>query len=70
MVPDVIVCDLNLPNKMDLKFVKFSEDLRTSHIPIIILTASDDQDSYLKALESGSDVFLTKPFSLKYWFSP
>jgi CheY-like chemotaxis protein len=56
---------------MDLKFVKFlKKDLRTSHIPIIILTASDTR-IYLKALESGSDVF--QPNHLvkkKYWFSP
>ncbi|MFT6688729.1 MAG: signal transduction histidine kinase/DNA-binding response OmpR family regulator [Saprospiraceae bacterium] len=66
MVPDVIVCDLNLPNKNGFEICEIlKKDLRTSHIPIIILTASDNQDSYLKALESGSDVFLTKPFSLK-----
>lgn len=66
MVPDVIVCDLNLPEKNGFEICEIlKKDLRTSHIPIIILTASDDQDSYLKALESGADVFLTKPFSLK-----
>jgi len=66
IIPDVIICDLNLPNKNGFEICEIlKKDLRTSHIPIIILTASDDQDSYLKALESGADVFLTKPFSLK-----
>ena len=66
LIPDVIVCDLNLPEKNGFEICEIlKKDLRTSHIPIIILTASDDQDSYLKALESGADVFLTKPFSLK-----
>jgi signal transduction histidine kinase/DNA-binding response OmpR family regulator len=66
LIPDVIVCDLNLPEKNGFEICEIlKKDLRTSHIPIIILTASDDQDSYLKALESGADVFLTKPFSFK-----
>ena len=66
LIPDVIVCDLNLPEKNGFEICEIlKKDLRTSHIPIIILTASEDQDSYLKALESGADVFLTKPFSLK-----
>lgn len=66
LVPDIIVCDLNLPNKNGFQICKIlKKDLRTSHIPILILTASDEQDSYLKALESGADIFLTKPFNLK-----
>ena len=66
LIPDLIVCDLNLPEKNGFEICEIlKKDLRTSHIPIIILTASDSQESYIKALESGADVFLTKPFSLK-----
>lgn len=66
LIPDIIMCDLNLPDKNGFQICEIlKKDLRTSHIPIIILTASDDQDSYLKALESGADIFLTKPFDLK-----
>jgi YesN/AraC family two-component response regulator len=66
IVPDIIICDLNLPEKNGFEICQIlKKDLRTSHIPIIILTASDDQESYLKALESGADIFLTKPFNLK-----
>ncbi|WP_026712317.1 hybrid sensor histidine kinase/response regulator transcription factor [Flavobacterium daejeonense] len=66
LIPDVIICDLNLHDKNGFEICKIlKKDLRTSHIPIIILTASEDQDSYLKALESGADIFLTKPFDLK-----
>jgi signal transduction histidine kinase/DNA-binding response OmpR family regulator len=66
LVPDIIICDLNLPDKNGYEICEFlKKDLRTSHIPILILTASDEQDSYLKALESGADIFLTKPFDLK-----
>ncbi|MFC3334272.1 hybrid sensor histidine kinase/response regulator transcription factor [Flavobacterium palustre] len=66
LIPDIIICDLNLPELNGFQISeKLKKDLRTSHIPIIILTSSDDQDSYLKALDSGADVFLTKPFNLK-----
>ncbi|SHL81819.1 hybrid sensor histidine kinase/response regulator transcription factor [Flavobacterium xinjiangense] len=66
LIPDIIICDLNLPEKNGFQICEIlKKDLRTSHIPIIILTASDNQDSYLKALESGADIFLTKPFNLK-----
>lgn len=66
LIPDIIICDLNLPDKNGFQICEIlKKDLRTSHVPIIMLTASDDQDSYLKALESGADIFLTKPFNLK-----
>ncbi len=66
LIPDIIICDLNLPELNGFQICEIlKKDLRTSHIPTIILTASDDQDSYLKALDSGADAFLTKPFNLK-----
>jgi signal transduction histidine kinase/DNA-binding response OmpR family regulator len=66
IIPDVIVCDLNLPDKNGFEICEIlKKDLRTSHIPTIILTAVDDQQSYIKALESGADLYLTKPFNLK-----
>ncbi|MBA0884500.1 substrate-binding domain-containing protein [Flavobacterium undicola] len=66
LIPDIIICDLNLPEMNGFQICEtLKKDLRTSHIPTIILTASDDQDSYLKALDSGADIFLTKPFHLK-----
>ena len=66
LIPDVILCDLNLPDKNGFEICEIlKKDLRTSHIPIIILTSSDDPDSYSKALESGADMFLSKPFNLK-----
>ncbi len=66
LIPDIIICDLNLPEMNGFQICEtLKKDLRTSHIPTIILTASDDQNSYLKALDSGADIFLTKPFNLK-----
>ena len=66
LIPDIIICDLNLPELNGFQICEtLKKDLRTSHIPTIILTSSDDQDSYLKALDSGADTFLTKPFNLK-----
>ena len=65
IVPDVIICDINLVDKDGYEISKeLKKDLRSSHIPIIILTAQSNKESVLKGLQSGVDQYLTKPFSL------
>ncbi|QSB29166.1 substrate-binding domain-containing protein [Flavobacterium sp. CLA17] len=65
IVPDIIICDINLVDKDGYEISKeLKKDLRSSHIPIVILTAQGDKESTLKGLQSGVDQYLTKPFSL------
>jgi signal transduction histidine kinase/AraC-like DNA-binding protein len=64
IIPDIVLCDINLPDKNGFEICKILKgDLRTSHIPTVILTAMGDKESYLQGLESGADLYLTKPFS-------
>lgn len=65
IIPDIIICDINLVDKDGYEISKaLKKDLRSSHIPIIILTAQSSKESVLKGLQSGVDQYLTKPFSL------
>lgn len=66
IIPDVIICDLNLPQKTGFEICQeLKNDLRTSHIPTLILTALSDEESRLKALKAGADSYITKPFSFE-----
>jgi len=43
---------------------KIKTDINTSHIPIIILTAKSTEESMIEGLETGADVYITKPFNI------
>ena len=66
MHPNLIVSDISMPemNGIDL-CLKIKNDKRTSHIPVILLTALTGEDQQLKGLETGASDYMTKPFNFE-----
>lgn len=69
-VPNLIITDLMMPHVdgYELSTV-LKKDVKTSHIPIIILTAKADMDSRIQGIETGADAYLAKPFEKRELFA-
>jgi signal transduction histidine kinase/DNA-binding response OmpR family regulator len=66
-IPDLIICDIMLPGKDGYEITHIlKSDVRTSHIPIICLTAKTSVQSQIDAMKELADVYLTKPFHIKF----
>lgn len=65
--PDLVISDVMMP-KMDgfALCEKVKSNPETCHIPVLLLTALDDNENLIKGLEFGADDYISKPFSLKH----
>ncbi|WP_455586763.1 hybrid sensor histidine kinase/response regulator transcription factor [Bacteroides sp.] len=61
--PDIVISDIMMPCMDGYEFCRrLKEDINISHIPVILLTARDDDASWLEGYKIGADGYLTKPF--------
>jgi len=64
--PDAVVLDVMMPRMDGYETVKrIKSDIKTKHIPVVIVTALNDVANQLKSIEAGSDDFLSKPIEEK-----
>ena len=67
-LPDLILSDIMLPGINGYLFTSnLRKDFRTSHIPVILLTAKTSEQHQLKGVTSGANQYITKPFNVDFF---
>lgn len=66
ILPDVIITDVIMPKMDGFEFCKnIKSDIKTSHIPLLMLTAKARIDNRMEGIELGADAYMVKPFNLR-----
>lgn len=66
IIPDLIICDIMMPGKNGYQVCyELKNDEKTSHVPIILLTAKAEQKDKINGLENRADAYIIKPFDSK-----
>jgi signal transduction histidine kinase/DNA-binding response OmpR family regulator len=65
-LPDIILTDVMMPEMNGFDFCKnIKGDLRTSHIPVLMLTAKTEIEDRIEGIEVGADAYMAKPFDMR-----
>jgi len=64
-IPDLIISDVMMPELDGFEFCKrIKHDEKTSHIPVILLTAKSAESAQIKGFDIGADAYIVKPFKV------
>ncbi|WP_068472629.1 hybrid sensor histidine kinase/response regulator transcription factor [Saccharicrinis aurantiacus] len=65
--PDLVLSDVLMPELNGLELCKnIKGDIKTSHIPVILLTACTTIDDQIKGIQEGADAYIQKPFNAQH----
>lgn len=68
--PHIVVSNIQMPRMNGYELCKqIKEDLEISHIPVILLTARNDEESQLYGYKNGADAYVTKPFEVSMLYA-
>lgn len=66
LLPDMVLSDIMMPRKSGIELCQALKAAdRTSHIPVVLLTANQSEEKLVAGLETGADDYVTKPFKLR-----
>lgn len=63
--PLLVITDLNMPKKNGYEFIHYMRDIKGSHIPVLVVSMENKDESKVKAIQMGANDYMSKPFKPK-----